>query len=215
MKIKILSVLKGPIAKLNGEFLSGIRKHPCPEIQVFMDHIHGNGSHNLKYHGGNKRVIHHYTEAHYSYFKKKFQEIADRFVPGSYGENIYTQELTERDLCMGDIFTAGTTKIQLTASRRPCATINLSYQDNRILKEIAQSGRVGWFYQVLEEGTIKTGDMLELVERPYPDLRLDRLFTEGYLPKVVRDIEFLQACLDSELMEKGWKPALEKLLRQD
>ncbi len=37
------------------------------------------------------------------------------------------------------------------------------------------SGRTGWYYRVLEEGTADPSDRLDLVERPRPDWPLTRL----------------------------------------
>lgn len=212
MKIKVQALSTGKVKPLGNEFLTGIRKSTVEELVVHKDRVDGDEVRNLKYHGGDLRVLHHYSEAHYKHFKEKFPEIADRFIPGSFGENIYTNELTESDLCVGDVFRLGTTRIQVTASRRPCATINLSYEDPRILKEVVQSHRTGWFYRIVDAGIVHVGDYLELIERPYPELKLDRLFTEGYFQKSERDFGFLRSCLETGLMEKGWKPAIEKLL---
>jgi MOSC domain-containing protein YiiM len=211
IKSKVHLVLKGRVKDYGQDFKTAIIKDPTHELIVSENSIEGDEVNNFKHHGGNTRVIHHYSEVHYAYLKQTFPEIADRFVPGSFGENIYTHELSEEDFCIGDIFNLGSTKIQLTASRRPCATINFSYKDQRILKEIMKSGRTGWFYRVLKEGTIKAGDVLEQVERPFPNLLLKRLHVEGYGQNGEKDLGFLKACLDSGMMDKGWKPALEKL----
>lgn len=166
-----------------------------------------------KHHGGDMRVIHHYSKINYDHFKNTFPEIADRFIPGSFGENLYTDELTEKDLFIGDIYSLGSAKIQLTVARRPCATINQSYEDKRVLKEVMTKGHVGWFYRVLEEGEVKLGDYLELIERPFPNLKVLDLYWQGYGagPKF-SDLELLRNCLDTGLMDKGWKPKLEKAL---
>ena len=211
MKIKILFVLKGKVKKLN-EFKTGIRNHEVDELELKLTEIPGDEVHNMKYHGGDHRVVHQYAEEHYLHLKEKFPDISERFTPGSYGENILTEGMTEKDLCIGDIFSMGSAKVQLTASREPCATINRSYEDSRVLKEVIKTNRTGWFYRVLKPGVVKAGDFLELLERPYPDLPLERLFAEGFGKKEDRDLTFLKACLDTGLMDKGWTPVLESLL---
>ena len=191
---------------------SGIHKQPIETLHVYPDRIDHDEVVDQKYHGGNMRVIHHYSEKNYAHLKQKFPEIADRFIPGSFGENLYTEELTEADLCIGDIFTLGTAKVQLTVPRRPCATINQGYEDNRVLKEVMNSGHVGWFYCVLEAGEVKVGDKLIHIERPFPELKVTELFAEGYGAPKFKRTEFLQKCWDTGLMDKGWKPKLEKAL---
>lgn len=145
--------------------------------------------------------------------KEKFSEIAHRFIPGSFGENILTEELTETELNIGDIYSLGSAKVQLTVSRRPCATINYAYEDNRILKEVMQTGRTGWFYRVLEEGEVQIGDYLEFLERPYPDMTVSKLYDQGYGNNHFSDLDFIEKCLQTGLMDKGWKPQIEVALR--
>ena len=42
---------------------------------------------------------------------------------------------------------------------------------------IADLGCTGWYFRVLQEGTLCAGDTLELVERPAPGMTLARLWT--------------------------------------
>jgi MOSC domain-containing protein YiiM len=78
-----------------------------------------------------------------------------------------------------------------------------------VLKEVINSGHVGWFYKVLEEGTVNIDDELELIEKPHPDLSISKLFDQGYKAPKFSDTEFLRACYQTGLMDKGWKPKLE------
>lgn len=212
-KYKILGVFTGQIATLSNKAESAITKHPRTILTIKKDSIEHNEVANTKYHGGDMRVVHHYSNKNYNYLKEKFPEIANRFVPGSFGENILTEELTETDLNIGDIYSLGTAKVQLTVSRKPCATINYAYEDNRILKEVMHTGRTGWFYRVLEEGEVKVGDYLELLESPFPNMPVSKLYDQGYGENHFSDIEFLKKCLQTGLMDKGWKPKIEEVLR--
>lgn len=211
-KYQILGVFTGQVAKLSNNVESAITKHPSAKLIIRKDSIDQNEVANLKYHGGDMRVVHHYSHKNYKFLKEKFPELAHLFVPGSFGENIVTEELTETELNIGDIYSLGTAKVQLTVSRRPCATINYAYNDNRILKEVMQAGRTGWFYRVLEEGEVKTGDCLELLESPFPNMPVSKLYDQGYGKDNFSDIEFLKKCLQTGLMDKGWKPKIEEVL---
>lgn len=212
-KYKVLGLFTGKPQTLPNGQVSAIRKDLVDKLIIKKDKILEDEVVDLKHHGGDMRVIHHYSQKNYNHLKEKFPEISDRFIPGTFGENLFTEELTESDLYIGDIYKLGTAKVQLTVARRPCATINQSYQDNRILKEVMNSGHVGWFYRVLEEGEIKVGDYLEFLERPFPKLKVIDLYNQGYQvgPKF-NNLDFLQKCLDTGLMDKGWKPKLEKAL---
>jgi MOSC domain-containing protein YiiM len=212
MKYKILDVFAGKVEKLPNDKLSAIIKHPAEFITISKKSIPQDVVADKRYHGGDMRVVHHYSLKNYNYLKERFPEIADKFVPGSYGENILTEELIESELNIGDIYMLGSAKVQLTVTRRPCATINYAYDDKRILKEIMSSGRTGWFYRVLEEGEVKAGDDLVFLERPFPDMQLSRLHEQGYGAKRFTDIEFLERCFQTGLMDKDWKPRIKKIL---
>jgi MOSC domain-containing protein YiiM len=212
-KYKILGLFTGKPQTLQNGQISAMKKAPVDSITVTKETVINDQIVDLKYHGGDMRVIHHYSKVNYDHLKNKFPEISDRFIPGSFGENIYTEELTEKDLFIGDIYQLGSAKVQITVARRPCATINNVYEDNRILKEVLQTGHVGWFYRVIEEGEVKVGDYLEFLERPYPDLKVSTLYNEGYGPgEKFKNLEFLKACMDTNLMDKGWEPNVKKAL---
>lgn len=212
-KYKILGVFTGKVKDLPNKLPSSIVRHSVDRLIIKKHGIVNDEVANTKHHGGDMRVVHHYSNVNYRYLKEKFPDIADRFVPGSFGENILTEELSEEDLNIGDIYKLGSAKVQLTVSRRPCATINYAYQDERILKEVMLSGRTGWFYRVLEEGELRPGDYLELLESPFPHMPVAKLYSQGYGKNRFEDKEFLRKCLATGLMDKGWLPKLEEVLR--
>jgi MOSC domain-containing protein YiiM len=211
-KYKILGVFTGQIEKLSNNVESAITKRPVEVLKLRVHSIDNDEVANKKYHGGDMRVLHHYSQKNYNHLKQTFPEISNRFVPGSFGENIITEELTESELNIGDIYSIGTAKVQLTVCRKPCATINYAYQDNRILKDVINTGRCGWFYRVLEEGEVRVGDYLEFLERPFPNLSLAKLHDQGYGNNRFSDIKFLKACLNTGVMDKNWKAQLEEVL---
>lgn len=210
-KIAISGVFTGPIAPLNLHLKSAIIKHPKLSIAIRKNKVEQDEVANKIHHGGEMRVVHHYSQQHYDYFKKRFPEIADRFSPGSFGENILSEELTELELNIGDVFALGSAKVQVTVIRRPCATINYAYGDDRMLAEVISTGRTGWFYRVLEEGEVRIGDELVFLERPYPGLSLTKLFEQGYGSRAFSDKNFLKDCLNTGLLDQNWRAKIEPL----
>lgn len=210
---KVLGVFTGEVSLLSNDFPSAISKKSVAKIIIRKNGIDHDEVANTKHHGGEMRAVHHYSLYNYKCLKEKFPEIAHRFVPGSFGENILTEELTESELNIGDIYQLGSARVQLTVSRRPCATINYAYQDNRVLKEVMETGRTGWFYRVLNEGEVSVGDDLVFLERPFPDMPVAKLYAEGYGEKKFQDKEFLKKCLNTGLLDKGWLPKIMEALR--
>ena len=214
-KYKVLGLFTGTPQTLKNGQLSAMKKTAVDKITITKETIVGDEIVDMKHHGGDMRVIHHYSKVNYDHLKKQFPEISQRFIPGSFGENIYTEELTEKELFIGDIYQLGSAKVQITVARRPCATINNVYEDNRILKEVLQTGHVGWFYRVLKEGEVSVGDHLEFLERPYPNLKVSALYNEGYgAGEKFKNFDFLKECLNTDLMDKGWKPKIEAALNK-
>jgi MOSC domain-containing protein YiiM len=96
-------------------------------------------------------------------------------VPGAFGENVTTHGMTERDVCIGDVYRAGTALLQVSQGRQPCWKLNRRFERPDAALSMQRSGATGWYYRVLQEGAIAPGDALVLVERPCPDWPLDRL----------------------------------------
>ncbi len=192
-------------------FVTAIAKDPVVEkLIIKSDSLEGDESHNLKFHGGPDRVIHHYSLEQYEYLKSVFPQHKDLFVPGSYGENITTDKLTEKDLCIGDIFKLGSSTLQLTEGRKPCGTIDIKYGFKGVLKEIVRSGRYGWFYKVLEEGEASLKDELIFVERPYPNFSLEKSIYEIFQNKE-KDLKFLIELSNCPSLSSRWKERILKL----
>jgi MOSC domain-containing protein YiiM len=210
---KVLGVFTGKVETLFSNVQSAIVKRTVDTIFIGKHLIHGDEVADTKDHGGDMRVVHHYSNENYNYLKEKFPDIAERFVPGSFGENILTEKLTETELNIGDIYSLGSAKIQLTVPRRPCSTINYSYRDDRVFKEAMSAGRTGWFYRVLEEGEVREGDHLKFLERPFPNMSVSRLYEQGYGKKRFWDKEFLGKCLNTGLMDINWKNVIEVALK--
>lgn len=197
--------------------MSAIHKNQVAKLIVHKETLDGDDSYDKRFHGGPYRVIHHYTQKNYERLKLKFPEIADKFKGGSYGENLLTENLDESDFCIGDIFQAGTSTLELTIPRSPCGTINMGYEHNKVLKEIISTGHFGWFYRIIKEGEIKVGDKLKLIERPNPVANLHKLIKSAYKIKKSEisniDKNFLvkTKCIDS--LDNEWVEKIDKTLK--
>jgi MOSC domain-containing protein YiiM len=196
------------------KLITATKKDPVENSLIInKESLEGDKVANLKYHGGPDRVIHHYSLEQYEYLKSIFPEHKDLFIPGSYGENLTTDKLTEKDLCIGDIFKLGSAKLQLTEGRKPCGTIDLTYGLKGVLKEILLSGRYGWFYKVLEEGEAKLDDDLIFLERPYPRLSLQKSIVELFQNKD-KDLIFLKEVYECPALSSRWKDYIKKELEK-
>ncbi|MHA6686618.1 MOSC domain-containing protein [Mesorhizobium sp. A556] len=151
---------------------SGIRKARADGPQdVTSVGLLGDHQGDTKSHGGPEKALHHYPRDHYAAWAADGIEA----VPAAFGENISTFGLTEGDICIGDIYRLGKAVLQVSQGRQPCWRLNARFERPDMAYRVQKTGRTGWYYRVLGEGTASAGDALTLEERPQPHWPLTRL----------------------------------------
>jgi MOSC domain-containing protein YiiM len=179
MAINLHSVQVGRIAPLGPDgVLSGFVKHAVTErVEVRELGLAGDQQADLTVHGGPEKAIYGYAMRHYSDWLAEYPEHGDTLLPGAFGENLTIDGLAEDDICVGDVHRIGSAVLQLCQPRQPCFKFALHFNDSRLPKAMVKSGRAGWYYRVLEPGTLGAGDEIELVDRPQPEFRFSRLIS--------------------------------------
>jgi MOSC domain-containing protein YiiM len=129
----------------------------------------------LRVHGGPDKAVYGYATAHYDAWQRDFPEHAAIFAPGSVGENLAIDGLTEADICVGDVHAIGTALLQVCQPRQPCFKFALRFEDKRLPAAMVINGRAGWYYRVLKTGELSAGDKIALRERPNPHFSFARL----------------------------------------
>lgn len=154
---------------------SGIAKSAIPgPAYVTGTGIVGDEQGDLRVHGGVDKAIHHYPFDHYAYWKTELGSgLLDK--PGAFGENLSTLGWTEDNVHLGDVVRAGTAVLEVSQGRQPCWKLNDRFGHPRVAALVQSTGRTGWYYRVLQEGILAPGDLLERVERPFPEWPLSRL----------------------------------------
>lgn len=152
---------------------SGIFKYPV-EGKVWLDsfNLEGDGQQDLDNHGGEFRAVLAYGEPHYPVWRAEL----DREMPyGSFGENFTLSELTEYDVCLGDIYELGETRLQIAQPRQPCWKLARRNGLKDLTARVEARGWGGWYHKVLKTGYVQAGDTYKLVERTYPQYTIARL----------------------------------------
>ncbi len=119
-------------------------------------------------HGGPEKAVHHYPAENYEILIRKYGALTSSLVPGALGENFSTVGLTERNICIGDIFSVGNVLLQVSQPRRPCWKINHKFGIETVSRFIQSNCITGWYYRVLAEGVINEGEHINLMERLNP-----------------------------------------------
>lgn len=157
--------------------MSAIVKHPVTEaIYLGPFGLEGNQVADMVHHGGRDKAVHLYPIEHYQFWREKYHDVRDLDQPGAFGENFSCTGMTEDVLCLGDIFRIGEAIIQCSHARQPCWKLNHRFGHRDVLKTVVQTAKSGSYFSVLEAGTVKAGDRIMQIDRPYPGWPLARLF---------------------------------------
>jgi len=143
---------------------SGIFKTPIEgPVRVHALNLEGDQQADLTVHGGPSKAVYVYPSEHYAYWRKELPEL--EFPYGSFGENLSTEGLLERDLNIGDHFCVGTVELAVTEPRLPCYKLGVKFNRDDMVKRFLKSRRTGFYCAVLREGTINAGDTIQLLSR--------------------------------------------------
>jgi len=138
----------------------------------------------LKVHGGPEKAVHHYASEHMDFWRQMFPDHGGQFIPGCFGENISTAGLHEDNLCLGDILSLGTARVQICQGRQPCWKLNAHTGIMEMAAKFQKTARTGWYYRVLENGVVAAGDDMILLDRGHPQWPLKRLIKARFDPSL-------------------------------
>ena len=128
--------------------------------------IEGDGQADLEVHGGPDKAICVYSADHYPYWREALALAEMPF--GAFGENLTVANLTEVDVCIGDVWrTGGAVTVQVSQPRQPCWKLARRWQIKTLTAQVVENGKTGWYFRVLAEGAVTAGDPLTLVDRPH------------------------------------------------
>lgn len=206
------ALLTGAIAPLGPRAApSGIAKRPVAGPLVlgytgFAGDVQGD----LRVHGGPEKAVHHYPRDHYAAWMAELGAHPLLDQAGAFGENISTSGLTEADVAIGDVFALGSARVQVSQGRQPCWKLNARFGVKDLALRVQKTGRTGWYYRVLEAGTVAPGDAMVCIERPTPDWTLERTWRVLYVDMLDPDELSAMAVLPN--LAAGWQAYAAKRL---
>lgn len=210
----IEAVLVGAIKRFtaDGE-TSAIAKSAVagPRAVTFLG-IAGDAQADLSVHGGPDKAIHHYPRDHYSWWQAQLPGRDSLERAGAFGENISTHDLTERDVSIGDRFRLGTALVEICQGRQPCWKQAHRLADKGVVATMVKTGRSGWYYRVIEEGSVETGCSLVRTERTHPEWSVERV-TAIVVGGRERDAGTLRALAAVPALAENWRRRVARLIR--
>lgn len=165
--MKILSINVGLPKEIfyEGKMIrSGIFKVPVVgPVQVNALNLVGDQQADLTVHGGPSKAVYVYPSEHYAFWRKELPEV--EFPWGSFGENLSTEGLLEKDLNIGDRLCVGSVELVVTEPRLPCYKLGVKFNRDNMVKRFLKSRRTGFYCAVLREGVISAGEAIHYLSR--------------------------------------------------
>jgi len=172
--VRIESVQAGKPARVAGLRTAFGKRAVAGPARVGRLNLEGDAQADRRYHGGADMAVLAYAAEHYVAWRAEL-DWAD-LPAGGFGENLSVSGASESDVCIGDVWRAGTALLQVASPRRPCHKIAAYWGRPELLRSVQRTGRIGWYLRVLEEGCLEAGDAVDLVARPIPEWTIRRAF---------------------------------------
>ena len=191
---------------------TGIFKEPVSgRVRVRRLNIEGDGQADLKVHGGRDMAVYAYPVEHYPHWEKALGR--STFPHGQFGENLTVEGLLEDSVRVGDVLGVGTSRLQVTQPRIPCYKLAMRMDQGADFPgRFQDSGRLGFYLRVLEEGEIGAGDTIELLERDAESATITE-FIEIYLHRSSDPVS-LRRILAARDLGDAWRVSFEQMLQK-
>ncbi len=185
------------IAHGNKSMATGICKRPVEgAVAVTEAGIPGDAIIATKHHGGPDQAIYAYSADDYDWWT---ETTGRDYPPGIFGENLTIRDLPS-DLRIGDRLLIGEVVLEATAPRIPCDTLSTRMQDRQFGLAFRKAERPGIYFRVLNEGEIRAGDTVTLVESDSCDVTTVELFRHRY--RLRHDADELRRYLEAPLASR-------------
>ena len=209
---RIDSVRVGQIAPLGPRRVpSGFVKHAVAgPVAVGELGLAGDAQADLRVHGGRDKAVYAFPASAYAVWRSAVPRFAGQLGPGAMGENLTVDGWSDGDVAIGDEVRLGSAVLQVSEPRMPCYKLGLAFGDAHIVKQFTTVGVSGWYYRVLEPGTVEAGDAAVCLARPNPAWTIARFFAAVGGGAIASDDLAAIAALDG--LADGWRVKAARLL---
>ena len=130
--------------------------------------LEGDEQADLSVHGGLDKALYACPSEHYEFWRKVRTEagvdgLDGELSHGAMGENLTLEGVLETALWLGDVLQFPDCTLRVTQPREPCFKFNAAMGFNTAVKQMASSGRSGFYLAVDTPGTIRQGENFLLI----------------------------------------------------
>ena len=131
-------------------------------VALGSENLDGDEQSDLRVHGGPDKAVCCFAREH---IPRLEGIVGSELPPGAFGENLSLEGLPDDQVHIGDVFAAGTARVQVSQPRSPCFKLAARWASRTLQAVLAREGISGWYFRVLETGRVQTGDELVLEDR--------------------------------------------------
>ncbi|ORV88811.1 MOSC domain-containing protein [Mycolicibacterium iranicum] len=164
---------------------SGIDKRPSAEPLVVRapgprkgglgSGVVGDSICDSKHHGGDDQAVYAYAREDLDRWEG---ELGRELTNGMFGENLTTSGVDVTGLLIGERLTVGEDGLvlEVTSPRTPCQTFVEWLGIRGWMKTFTAAGDPGAYFRVIQPGTIRAGDRIDVLSRPDHDVTIGTVF---------------------------------------
>ena len=207
-KASVISIQVGrplQVSRRRRIFRTAIQKSPVSgPVTVQRLNLAGDEQADLSVHGGPDKAVYLFPSEHYDFWSSRL----DRYdLPwGSFGENLTTVGIDDRELAVGDQLQIGSAVFEIRQPRTPCYKLAFQFDRPDIINAFARSGRMGVYLSVLREGVIQAGEEIFLHPTNSPRITIAQLLQLLREPTV--DLDLVRRAIECEALPEPWKISL-------
>jgi len=192
---------------------TGIWKNPVQgRCRVRRLNLDGDGQGDLEGHGGEQRAVFVYQIDSYRYWQERLKRpgLADPRSFGQFGENFTIDGLPDDAVCIGDRYRIGSALFEVTQPRVTCYRIGIRMNEPQMAALLTSSGRPGFYFRVLEEGEVGSGDEIVKVGDSKERMTVAEINALLYFPN--HPHEQLERALRIAALSPGWRGSFQAML---
>lgn len=168
-----------------GELASGIDKRPSDEplaVRAPGPRQGGLGSgvvgdfiSDPRHHGGDDQAVYAYAREDLDHWQS---QLGRTLTNGMFGENLTTSGVHVTDCLVGERWSVGSDGLVLeaTSPRIPCKTFSTWLNVSGWIKTFTAAALPGAYFRVIEPGTLRAGDRIEVIDRPDHSVTIGTVF---------------------------------------
>ena len=168
-----------------GELRTGIDKRPSGEPLAVRapgprkgglgSGVVGDSVCNSRYHGGDDQAVYAYAREDLDHWQTR---LGRELTNGMFGENLTTSGVNVTDCLVGERWSIGSDGLvlEVTSPRTPCKTFSRWLDNPGWIKTFTAAATPGAYFRVIEPGTLRSGDRIEVIARPDHSVTVGTVF---------------------------------------